>query len=270
MTKVPSISSNAIIHQRAIDACRSLYCGPAVPVLPQLPALRHLAISRSPSRWPSPRCSPPTLVFYSQSSRSNNAAALIPMNSKIVGRMGKEQRQTNRKAMSLKQSAETQIPPPFPFLLLLLPNPHSPFVGRSIEMVHPPEPIGRRWWDRDRGRVGLGIAVALDHDDAGPSPRKLHAAAPMMIWLESATRRREESSAADFLSDCYVCRKKLHGEDIFMYREKAFCSMECRYKKMVADEYQEQHVSKARKRSTEIASSPCSGGQLFFTGIVVT
>ncbi|XP_042440419.1 FCS-Like Zinc finger 14-like [Zingiber officinale] len=216
-----------------------------------------------------------------------------------MGTMGKEQSQTNRKAMSLKQSAETQIPPPFPFLLLLLPNPHSPFVGRSIEMVHPPKPIVRRWWDRDRGRVGLGIAVALDHDDAGPSPRKLHAAAPMMICSprvrcgssaptgragftvgfcggararvgDSPVAVAEESSAADFLSDCYVCRKKLHGEDIFMYREKAFCSMECRYKKMVADEYQEQHVSKARKRSTEIASSPCSGGQLFFTGIVVT
>ncbi|XP_074565517.1 FCS-Like Zinc finger 13-like [Curcuma longa] len=165
-------------------------------------------------------------------------------------------------------------------------------------MVHQAEPIGRRWWDRDSGRVGLGIAVALD-DDAGPSRRKLHAAAPMTICSprarcgssvptgragfsvgfcggaraqggDSPVAVAEESCATDFLSNCYACRKKLHGEDIFMYREKAFCSMECRYEKMVADEYQEKHSSKARKRSPEIASSPCSGGQLFFTGIVVT
>ncbi|XP_074584916.1 uncharacterized protein LOC141840752 [Curcuma longa] len=162
-------------------------------------------------------------------------------------------------------------------------------------MVHQPEPIGRRWRDRDRGRVGLGIAVALN-DDAGPSPRKLHATAPIAIYSPRVSGVSSHSTgragfsvglcsgsraqgvdlpaggacAADFLSNCYLCRKKLHGKDIFMYREKAFCSMECRYEKMASDEHQEQHGAKARKRSPEIASSPCSGGQLFFTGIVVT
>lgn len=133
------------------------------------------------------------------------------------------------------------------YVLLPLPNPPSPFVARSISMVHQPEPIGRRWLDRDRGRVGLGIAVALD-DDAGPSPRKLHATAPIAICsprasgaTSNSTGRAgfsvgfcggsrsqggdlpaggvvDEACAADFLSNCYLCKKKLHGKDIFMYR----------------------------------------------------
>ncbi|KAI3915164.1 hypothetical protein MKW98_011509 [Papaver atlanticum] len=42
---------------------------------------------------------------------------------------------------------------------------------------------------------------------------------------------------SDFLSSCYLCRKKLHGKDIYMYRgEKAFCSTECRYQQIAADE----------------------------------
>ncbi|KAI3980945.1 hypothetical protein MKX01_025510 [Papaver californicum] len=46
------------------------------------------------------------------------------------------------------------------------------------------------------------------------------------------------SSAQNFLSFCYNCKKSLgQGNDIFMYRgEKAFCSHECRYQEMVLDE----------------------------------
>ncbi|MCO5568839.1 hypothetical protein L7F22_022540 [Adiantum nelumboides] len=42
----------------------------------------------------------------------------------------------------------------------------------------------------------------------------------------------------DFLSKCFRCRQKLaDGKDIYMYRgDQAFCSQECRYKQIVADE----------------------------------
>lgn len=72
---------------------------------------------------------------------------------------------------------------------------------------------------------------------------------------------------ADFLSSCYLCQKKLHGLDIFMYRgEKAFCSAECRSNQMVSDEYKEKCGSEAMK-SFDYSVSPCSGPMLFFAGV---
>eukprot|EP00262_Sarcandra_glabra_P001459 TRINITY_DN1157_c0_g7_i1.p1 TRINITY_DN1157_c0_g7~~TRINITY_DN1157_c0_g7_i1.p1 ORF type:complete len:233 (-),score=17.08 TRINITY_DN1157_c0_g7_i1:194-892(-) len=63
---------------------------------------------------------------------------------------------------------------------------------------------------------------------------------------------------SDFLSSCYLCRKKLHGKDIYMYRgEKAFCSTECRYRQIVSDERGEKCRSEASGRS-DISSSPYS------------
>ncbi|XP_008800449.1 FCS-Like Zinc finger 13-like [Phoenix dactylifera] len=75
---------------------------------------------------------------------------------------------------------------------------------------------------------------------------------------------------ADFLSYCYLCRKRLHGKDIYMYRgEKAFCSIECRYRQIASDEHQEKCGSEASKPS-DVSSSPHTGGRLFFTGIVAS
>lgn len=44
--------------------------------------------------------------------------------------------------------------------------------------------------------------------------------------------------AVDFLSKCFQCGRLLaDGKDIFMYRgDQAFCSQECRYKQIAADE----------------------------------
>ncbi|KAK9101578.1 hypothetical protein Scep_025008 [Stephania cephalantha] len=76
--------------------------------------------------------------------------------------------------------------------------------------------------------------------------------------------------SSSFLSSCYLCRKTLHGRDIYMYRgEKAFCSTECRYKQMVSDERKEKCRSEA-SRSTDLAASPYSGGRLFSTGITAS
>ncbi|KAK6152054.1 hypothetical protein DH2020_014689 [Rehmannia glutinosa] len=74
--------------------------------------------------------------------------------------------------------------------------------------------------------------------------------------------------AADFLSSCHSCQKKLHGEDIYMYRgEKAFCSTECRYREIVMDERREKCSSEAT-RAVDVSSSPYANGQIFTTGIL--
>ncbi|MEI4867123.1 FCS-Like zinc finger protein, partial [Klebsiella pneumoniae] len=69
------------------------------------------------------------------------------------------------------------------------------------------------------------------------------------------------------------CQKKLHGEDIYMYRgEKAFCSTECRYRQIVMDERKEKYCSHEASRSAtaaDISNSPYSsnGQQILTTGI---
>ncbi|KAK8597645.1 hypothetical protein V6N13_095045 [Hibiscus sabdariffa] len=67
---------------------------------------------------------------------------------------------------------------------------------------------------------------------------------------------------SDFLSCCHLCRKQLHGRDIYMYRgENAFCSSECRSTQMMMDERKE------RCRS-EVSRSYNSGEIFFSTGIL--
>ncbi|KAI8571274.1 hypothetical protein RHMOL_Rhmol01G0106800 [Rhododendron molle] len=98
----------------------------------------------------------------------------------------------------------------------------------------------------------------------------------------------------DFLNSCYLCRKQLHGLDIFMYREKsdfenvkwilsyprlvfyfefssmrgekAFCSAECRCKQISLDEHKEKSGSGAMK-PLDYSVSPCSSPMQFFAGL---
>lgn len=73
----------------------------------------------------------------------------------------------------------------------------------------------------------------------------------------------------DFLSSCCLCKKKLQGLDIFMYRgEKAFCSEECRYTQISVDEHKEKYASKVRKQP-EYADSLCSSPMQFPAGMAV-
>ncbi|KAF3439716.1 hypothetical protein FNV43_RR17994 [Rhamnella rubrinervis] len=75
---------------------------------------------------------------------------------------------------------------------------------------------------------------------------------------------------SDYLSSCHLCRKKLHGKDIYMYRgEKAFCSTECRSRQIMVDERKERCRSEA-SRSVDTASSSYGRGQIFSTGIVAS
>jgi hypothetical protein len=75
---------------------------------------------------------------------------------------------------------------------------------------------------------------------------------------------------SDFLSACNLCKKKLHGKDIYMYRgEKAFCSTECRSRQIMIDERKERCRLKA---SADVvvssSSSPYNRDQIFSTGIL--
>ncbi|CAL0320245.1 unnamed protein product [Lupinus luteus] len=77
-----------------------------------------------------------------------------------------------------------------------------------------------------------------------------------------------EFPTSDFLSSCHLCRKKLHGKDIYMYRgEKAFCSSECRSRQIMMEERNEVCRSEA-SRSVDMSSSPYTRDQMFSTGII--
>lgn len=89
----------------------------------------------------------------------------------------------------------------------------------------------------------------------------------------SASFAEDDVSAAyyptsDFLSSCHLCKKNLHGKDIYMYRgEKAFCSNECRSTQIMMDERKEQCRADA-PRSADVASSPYTRDHIFSTGIL--
>ncbi|GKV00381.1 hypothetical protein SLEP1_g13075 [Rubroshorea leprosula] len=81
---------------------------------------------------------------------------------------------------------------------------------------------------------------------------------------------KEEIWIEDFLSSCHLCKKQLHGLDIFMYRgDKAFCSNECRGNHIISDDHKEKCGSKARKQ-LEYSVSSCSGPLVFLSGVAAT
>ncbi|KAK6944714.1 Zf-FLZ domain [Dillenia turbinata] len=79
------------------------------------------------------------------------------------------------------------------------------------------------------------------------------------VFNISPMKSRDEVSgfpASDFLSSCHLCRKRLQGKDIYMYRgEKGFCSTECRYRQIVMDERKEHCRSEASRSAVEVSSS---------------
>ncbi|CAD6240101.1 unnamed protein product [Miscanthus lutarioriparius] len=73
------------------------------------------------------------------------------------------------------------------------------------------------------------------------------------------------TGADDFLSSCFACKKKLEGNDIYIYRgEKAFCSANCRD--------QEIQLEKAENNTGSVSPrSSCSSfhDDIFMAGMVV-
>ncbi|CAH2036874.1 unnamed protein product [Thlaspi arvense] len=71
----------------------------------------------------------------------------------------------------------------------------------------------------------------------------------------------------DFLILCCLCKKKLQGKDIYMYKgDEGFCSKECRSVKIMEDNLKVQHKSST---SAEVFSSSYAGGQIPSAGIFV-
>ncbi|CAI0388058.1 unnamed protein product [Linum tenue] len=81
---------------------------------------------------------------------------------------------------------------------------------------------------------------------------------------------RNDFCNQDFLASCFLCKKLLHGLDIFMYRgEKAFCSPECREKHIRDEDYREKNhrYGEIRKRPHECSLSPCSSPQVYLAEV---
>ncbi|KAH6769674.1 hypothetical protein C2S52_014477 [Perilla frutescens var. hirtella] len=90
----------------------------------------------------------------------------------------------------------------------------------------------------------VGLSVILENcrdlsEKRGPQPQILSKGA--MIKPSSPTTPpslSNFSSACGFLENCFLCKHKLMpGKDIYMYKgDKAFCSVECRYRQIFMDE----------------------------------
>ncbi|XAR48691.1 hypothetical protein NMG60_11031589 [Bertholletia excelsa] len=61
------------------------------------------------------------------------------------------------------------------------------------------------------------------------------------------------AAAAGFLDRCSLCRRKLlPGKDIYMYKgDEAFCTVECRCRRMVMDE-EEKKISSSLSQGKKI------------------
>ncbi|CAL9215529.1 unnamed protein product [Arabidopsis halleri] len=80
------------------------------------------------------------------------------------------------------------------------------------------------------------------------------------IAEESPVKKREVlRDSPDFLTSCCLCKKKLQGKDIYMYKgDEGFCSKECRSLKIMDDSLNEQH---------KLRNSPCVGEEIASPGI---
>ncbi|GFQ06344.1 hypothetical protein PHJA_002778400 [Phtheirospermum japonicum] len=86
----------------------------------------------------------------------------------------------------------------------------------------------------------------------GLDQRSLAAASPRLHRRNSA----DLSQTANFLRACSLCKRRLTpGRDIYMYRgDSAFCSLECRQRKMAEDERKEKCSSAPNMEAAKAAA----------------
>ncbi|XP_042492016.1 FCS-Like Zinc finger 13-like [Macadamia integrifolia] len=125
--------------------------------------------------------------------------------------------------------------------------------------------IKKREYFDDKPQVTVTAAAAVAGDNWGYSQAFPVPSPPMYTGVVVGTGTGFQ--AASFLNFCNLCKKKLHGLDIFMYRgDKAFCSAECRFKQILSDEHNEKHVSGA-PMSFDYSVSPCSAPGFYLAGV---
>ncbi|GLJ13598.1 hypothetical protein SUGI_0216080 [Cryptomeria japonica] len=132
-------------------------------------------------------------------------------------------------------------------------------------------PLDLKGFSRYSTGIGLGILVALDHNNKNEQSKAMP-----IVSVKLSPRREEENGGrlrrrketvfeesqpsafssfepAGFLYVCYMCRRKLsHQKDIYMYGgDKAFCSEGCRYQQIATDKKKEHRPSPS-------CSSSCS------------
>ncbi|XP_010520527.1 PREDICTED: uncharacterized protein LOC104799612 [Tarenaya hassleriana] len=79
---------------------------------------------------------------------------------------------------------------------------------------------------------------------------------------ENSPETSPEFEGLDFLNACLLCRKKLHGIDIYIYKgDKAFCSAECRSIHITSDERRETCRS-------DFSISPYTAGEFLSGGVL--
>ncbi|CAN1129790.1 FCS-Like Zinc finger 15 [Linum perenne] len=80
--------------------------------------------------------------------------------------------------------------------------------------------------------------------------------------LISSSSSSSPPAASGFLEMCFLCGQKLlPGMDIYMYKgDRAFCSVECRYKHMNMDEQETATVKKKKHQYCATAAVGGSGG----------
>lgn len=76
--------------------------------------------------------------------------------------------------------------------------------------------------------------------------------------IHSRPEPSESIRPVDFLDICFYCKRRLRlGRDIFMYRgDRAFCSIECRYNQMAADDLKEKCAASATRKGSTSSAVP--------------
>ncbi|KAJ1289792.1 hypothetical protein BS78_02G191700 [Paspalum vaginatum] len=115
-------------------------------------------------------------------------------------------------------------------------------------VVEPPRDLGgrrdhgrqRRKRDADADAAGVGLQILVQH--------RQHARAPSHIVLKQVVlptaARHRRGPCGSFLRACSRCRRELSpNKDVYMYRgDQGFCSEECRWQQMLADEAREHEA----------------------------
>ncbi|XP_042052954.1 FCS-Like Zinc finger 15-like isoform X2 [Salvia splendens] len=120
-----------------------------------------------------------------------------------------------------------------PLSLTLTSKPHLLFIPTIFPpLLRRPPPQ-----QQEHEMVGLSVILESCRDlSEKRSPQILSKGA--MIIKPNSSPLSNFSPPCGFLENCFLCRHKLlPGKDIFMYKgDRAFCSVECRYRQMFMDE----------------------------------